>query len=369
MEPIEIVDASIAVDYESAQSGSGEELTYSYLNGFIMDTPNYPVNVKVDFFSPAEAAGNPYPLPDGLVPTPATLQFSTREGVHDVRIDMSQTGLPGMEMCDQRTRLNGWTVTFGLSNFAPLPQDAVVSDLIPCLAGDDGALNDALDITATGGCPDGTAGAELVEHFGVSAVKLTTCPGAADNRTTLGVPIGTPSSPFEVWFDYRFELIGELNVSLNDQPLVSLPDNGVPTFTRETVVISDPSLLGLENAALTFELVGDGSMLTLGNILSPVSAPSTSIAFRRGDDDASGTLDLSDPIFSLTFQFLGGDPPACMDALDTDDSGAVDVSDPIFNLTHQFLGGSPPPAPGKESCGPDPSDDELGCDSFPEANC
>jgi len=77
--------------------------------------------------------------------------------------------------------------------------------------------------------------------------------------------------------------------------------------------------------------------------------------FRRGDVDGSGVLDLSDPIFSLTFQFMGGSKPGCMDAADADDSGTVDLSDPIFSLTFQFMGGTPPPAPGPTTCGPDPT--------------
>ena len=88
--------------------------------------------------------------------------------------------------------------------------------------------------------------------------------------------------------------------------------------------------------------------------------------FRRGDTDASGIVDISDPIRNLTVQFVGGGAFPCKDAADVDDSGLIDISDPIYNLTHQFVGGiDPPPAPGTQICGPDPTDDELGCESFP----
>ena len=83
----------------------------------------------------------------------------------------------------------------------------------------------------------------------------------------------------------------------------------------------------------------------------------------------SGVVDISDPIFNLTFQFVGGiDDLPCEDAADVDDSGIVDISDPIFNLTFQFVGGvAPPPVPGPRECGPDPTADdplegELGCE-------
>ncbi len=86
--------------------------------------------------------------------------------------------------------------------------------------------------------------------------------------------------------------------------------------------------------------------------------------FRRGDGNDDGAVDVSDAIANLTFQFLGTFQPPCLDALDFDDSGMIDVSDPIANLTHQFVGGPPPAAPGKETCGVDPGEDELSCESF-----
>jgi hypothetical protein len=87
--------------------------------------------------------------------------------------------------------------------------------------------------------------------------------------------------------------------------------------------------------------------------------------FRRGDTDGNGTIEVTDPINNLSFQFLGTFVPGCLDALDWDDSGTLEVTDPIGNLTRQFLGGEPAAAPGSESCGPDPTEDELGCDTVP----
>ena len=87
-------------------------------------------------------------------------------------------------------------------------------------------------------------------------------------------------------------------------------------------------------------------------------------SFIRGDCNADGVLDVTDPIANLGFQFLGNFEPSCVDACDFDDSGELDVTDPIANLTHQFVGGPPPAAPGKDACGVDPTDDELSCESF-----
>ena len=94
--------------------------------------------------------------------------------------------------------------------------------------------------------------------------------------------------------------------------------------------------------------------------------------FLRGDCNADGTVDISDPLANLNFQFVGDFDPPCRDALDFDDSGIIDVTDPISSLTHQFVGGPPPAAPGKEICGVDPTDDEIGCDTFarcPSGGC
>lgn len=87
--------------------------------------------------------------------------------------------------------------------------------------------------------------------------------------------------------------------------------------------------------------------------------------FRRGDADASGVVDISDPINNLTYQFLGTFQTTCLDALDDDDSGAIDISDPIYSLTRQFVGGPPQPPPGPERCGEDPTPEtpeNLGCE-------
>ena len=120
----------------------------------------------------------------------------------------------------------------------------------------------------------------------------------------------------------------------------------------------------------------DALPLTDGSVVACLSSgaePPPTGGFRRGDTDASGVVDISDPIFNLTFQFVGGiDQLPCEDAADVDNSGVVDISDPIFNLTFQFVGGiDPPPAPGEKECGPDPAvpADDLGCAIYPQERC
>jgi hypothetical protein len=84
--------------------------------------------------------------------------------------------------------------------------------------------------------------------------------------------------------------------------------------------------------------------------------------FRRGDVDASGKVDITDPITFLGNLFLG-DPPAlpCWKAADSNDDGLLDISDAVYTLRFLFVGGDPPPAPGAFSCGSDPTRDDLTC--------
>ncbi len=85
--------------------------------------------------------------------------------------------------------------------------------------------------------------------------------------------------------------------------------------------------------------------------------------FRRGDANADGAVDLSDAVRVLLHLF-GGRSLSCADAADANDSGVVDVADAIFTLSYLFAGGSAPASPWS-SCGPDPTADPLGCESFP----
>ena len=93
-QPIDIVDVTLAVEYSGVHTGSGPDFDGAYLNGFMIDTPNFPPNVMVDFFTPDAAAGSTIePPPPGAVTLPATLKFRRDDpvGFEDVRIDIGQT--------------------------------------------------------------------------------------------------------------------------------------------------------------------------------------------------------------------------------------------------------------------------------------
>src|ERR1041384_6782331 len=98
--------------------------------------------------------------------------------------------------------------------------------------------------------------------------------------------------------------------------------------------------------------------LALG--LLSTAARADGARFRRGDANADGRVDLSDPVFTLTRLFLGGGELPCAKAADANDDGRVDVSDALSVLSFLYQGGGALPAPGG-ACGADPTPDALTC--------
>jgi hypothetical protein len=86
-------------------------------------------------------------------------------------------------------------------------------------------------------------------------------------------------------------------------------------------------------------------------------------AFKRGDANADGQVDIGDGIFILYFLFLVETAPPCMDSADTNDSGAMGIGDAIGLLGHLFGNAGALPAPFG-GCGLDPTPDEQGCEAY-----
>ena len=84
-------------------------------------------------------------------------------------------------------------------------------------------------------------------------------------------------------------------------------------------------------------------------------------SFRRGDVDASGSVEVADAAWLLEYLFRGGTRPTCIDAADSDDDGALSVSDALVILRFAFLDGAPLPEPYPQ-CGSDPTEDTLTCE-------
>ena len=90
--------------------------------------------------------------------------------------------------------------------------------------------------------------------------------------------------------------------------------------------------------------------------------------FHRGDANADGSVDISDPSRVFAFLFLGATPPTCLDSADANDDGNIDITDGVFLLRYLFNGAGQPPAPGPpgSECGNDPANggDSLSCVSY-----
>jgi hypothetical protein len=87
--------------------------------------------------------------------------------------------------------------------------------------------------------------------------------------------------------------------------------------------------------------------------------------FRRGDVNASGDVDIADPIFLLGWLYGGSnETPPCLDAADANDDGDVNIADPIKILTYLYASGQDLPFPSA-ICGRDPTPSStLDCTRF-----
>jgi hypothetical protein len=102
--------------------------------------------------------------------------------------------------------------------------------------------------------------------------------------------------------------------------------------------------------------------------------PPSSGPFLRGDCNGDGAVSgvVTDAVFMLNFNFLGGPEPSCVAACDADADGAFSgtVTDAVYVLNFNFLGGPAPPVPPFPGCGLShhESDAALGC-ANPLAAC
>jgi hypothetical protein len=68
-------------------------------------------------------------------------------------------------------------------------------------------------------------------------------------------------------------------------------------------------------------------------------------------------------VLLLKYLFVGKTKIGCLDAADVNDDGKLCLGDSVFLLQALFAGKFTVPAPFSR-CGPDPTDDLLGCDSY-----
>ncbi|MBN1421175.1 MAG: hypothetical protein JXP34_20550 [Planctomycetes bacterium] len=185
-----------------------------------------------------------------------------------------------------------------------------------------------------------------------------------------------PALSFRAWYDVAVYGVNGFHVEVGDGA----------TWTKLDFIGSggalNPLLMGNDWLEYTYDLsasppgtllqvrfrfVSDGEEVEEGVYIDDVAVTPRGGAietpFTRSDPNADGRMDLGDPVFVLNYLFASGAAPTCLRAADCNDDGAIDLGDPIALLGTIFAGGPPPPPPYLE-CGPDPTPDDLSCESF-----
>lgn len=195
-----------------------------------------------------------------------------------------------------------------------------------------------------------------IDRTGDRGLTLGRWDGAA--LTVLNPPGGTPAVT---------EPPAVLGIEVTGPRIVVLAD-GVPVIDVMDETYRDGyfALWAWNDNTVRFDSVriGSTSLPECGGAGGPL--------FVRGDSNGTGKIDLTDAVAVLGYLFLGQAEPGCFDSADADDNGQLQLTDAVRILGWLFLGNPPPPAPapsstqfGSEDCGTDPSEDLLGCDSFP----
>ena len=238
--------------------------------------------------------------------------------------------------------------------FTPAPEvcdDGIDNDfdgLPDCADTADCSADPACQPPANDNCIDAIT---LVENV---ASAYTT--NSATNEAAL-----TCRGTADVWFEWTATLTDSIDVTLsNNTPAVGVgtdtnhsvytnPGGGLcPTdidllacsdpFSTSVAVVSGTSYLirvGMWSSFSTSRAQGDVTVLT------PVAE-----VFVRGDFDNNGVIGIIDAIQLLTWAFLNGTPPTCMEAIDFKANGVPSlILEAIEVLTYLFLSGTAPPSP------------------------
>lgn len=171
---------------------------------------------------------------------------------------------------------------------------------------------------------------------------------ADDGATTATWENATPSDFIDVWIlSSDFDLIF----------LETLPGSA------SSVTVSGTASSG-EELLLQFFASLDGQCF--GSELIRCSFEEENVFVRGLCASGETTLTMTSAIVVLSFLFLGGEVPNCLEACDADANGGINISDPVYVLNFLFLGG-PPPVGWIDQDG-DGSPD-FTCETAPAADC
>jgi hypothetical protein len=141
-------------------------------------------------------------------------------------------------------------------------------------------------------------------------------------------------------------------------------DNGESIYNE--YVLEVPAAVGQKNFAIGFHYLNSSavpSYWAVDDVQVTADTGGGALAgFIRGDCNHDGSTDISDVVFNLAYQFLGGPAPDCLEACNANADDGNDITDAVYFLSYQFLGGPAPPAPGAAACGKDPVAGPLSCE-------
>lgn len=157
-------------------------------------------------------------------------------------------------------------------------------------------------------------------------------------------------------------LYESIQVYRDDRMLTELPGEST-SYTDAAPGFDDRTGMVDEHEYAIRGVIGESRSGRSISCRADVSLPPAPDRFLRADANGDLRIDISDPMFTLFYHFLGRRSPDCLAAADANGDGLIDISDAIFSLEYLYLRGPRPPAPFP-SCGETgrESDERLGCD-------
>jgi hypothetical protein len=284
----------------------------------------------------------------------ASIQTNVDFGVPTSSLPAIFAEMPGGAMgvhVEVQYASNGQIDVFATSNDGSTPRTHVLSTNIPAISGPflvgftggtggANATQEVDNLVVTGACCEATDNVTITgpenAHTGTE-VDLGTVVGGADNGTA----------------SYSW------SITAGTATFVGATNEASATITTDTVGLVTVQVVYDDGAC---EGVDATDTITID--FEPLGGTQ-----KPGDMNQDGLFNLSDPIATLNFLFVGGDvlPPPCGDntivhasnliLLDSNNDGAINLSDPVYDLNFLFVGG-----PRPVSC----ADDTCPCLSIPD---
>ncbi|MEO2149959.1 MAG: PKD domain-containing protein [bacterium] len=148
------------------------------------------------------------------------------------------------------------------------------------------------------------------------------------------------------------------------------PDGAIVSYQWSDAVstlgfgVTTDVLLPVGETVVTLRVSDDGALESFNTTVITILPAPPAADFLRGDCNADGGVDISDPILLLERLFGAATAPDCEDSCDGNDDGNLDLADVIAMLDHIFINGAALPEPASV-CGPDPVSDALTCSATP----